>query len=99
MWFFPRQLLSNVFQRDRGDEADAVEGAFIGELLISILGLYVLSYAIPDMIFHLVLLITLDDYFDIMLPNDHASFITGVSRTFSACLPNALPFDVHLCWR
>ena len=78
MWFYPNQLLSNVFLRNEIDESTNVSDSVIGELLISILGLYVLSYAIPDIIFHIVFYINIEGYRDALRARDYASFVATI---------------------
>ena len=81
MWFFPGQLLSNVFLRHDNEESTSVHESIIAELLISILGLYVLTYAIPDMVYHVVFYFNytnLDGIKGPLRPSDYAAFVTTI---------------------
>lgn len=80
LWFFPATLTSKFAAPDEGKEIEPDQPRLYSELLISVIGLYILANAIPDFIYHLVLYIVSRNEGLELLPVDHAAFVATIAE-------------------
>lgn len=81
LWFFP-STLSSKFSPQNDDEYknENVNYRYLGEILISILGLYMITKAIPDLVYHIVFFIMAHDENLSIPPIDRAAFVATIAE-------------------
>ena len=61
MWFYPDFLLKKVFLKEEVLEEGGIDVSELGALLISLIGLYILIYALADIVYHITFFSVLSD--------------------------------------
>lgn len=80
LWFYPGTLSSKFSgpAEYSGNEQDI--SALFGEILISVIGLYILATAIPDVVYHIVLYIVSSNESLELLPVDRAASVATIAE-------------------
>ena len=80
LWFFPSTLLSKFSGPTKNGETDPDKSVIFGELIISVIGLYILANAIPDVVYHIVLYIVSSNENLELLPVDRAASVATLAE-------------------
>ena len=78
LWFYPSTISSKLSYPadDMGEKSNYAKA--LGEILIAILGLYILANAIPDLVYHIVLYIVSNNENLKIMPIDRAASIATI---------------------
>jgi hypothetical protein len=80
LWFFPYTISSKLSTPTDNLKVESDYAKALGEILISIIGLYILANAIPDLIYHIVLYIVTSNENLEILPVDRAASIATIAE-------------------
>jgi hypothetical protein len=80
LWFYPATLSSKFAAPTENNGIDQDKSILFGEILISVLGLYILANAIPDVVYHIVLYIVSSNENLELLPVDRAAAVATIAE-------------------
>ena len=80
LWFYPATLASKFSAPTENSGIDQDKLGLFGEILISVIGLYILANAIPDLIYHIVLYIVSSNENLELLPVDRAASVATIAE-------------------
>jgi hypothetical protein len=78
LWFYPSTISSKLSAPTENLNVESDYEKALGEILIAVLGLYIIANAIPDLIFHIVLYIVSNNQNLQILPIDRAASIATI---------------------
>jgi hypothetical protein len=80
LWFYPSTLSSQFSAKNENSSLDNDKSGLFGDTLISVIGLYILAHAIPDLIYHIVLIIVSSKENIVILPIDRAASVATIAE-------------------
>lgn len=80
LWFYPATLSSKFLAPTENSGIEQNKLEIFGEILISVIGLYILANAIPDLIYHIVLYILSSNENLELLPVDRAASVATIAE-------------------